>query len=195
MNAQPIKSDTRFTDYVDNHRLDSPIEEEFYHVISKYLTPKVDLYNQYPAKVSGYNFSIDFVIICGNLRIGIECDGKAYHNVEKDEWRDKSILNANLLDVIIRFRGTDIVFRIHDALYAMSQWYPEVFSQRGLDNITVLATPTARDTRLHDNAAKYFYPDEFDMYKRELELGEYIDDKLADGFGILSLYRKRKGDR
>lgn len=48
-------------------------------------------------------------------RIGIECDGKKFHNASRDEWRDAMILGGEHLDVIYRLRGSDINFYIEDA--------------------------------------------------------------------------------
>lgn len=57
-------------------------------------------------------FRLDFLVSLNGLRIGVECDGKAYHSSAeqkaRDEFRDRTILEKSGLR-IIRFPCAEIV--------------------------------------------------------------------------------------
>ncbi|TGU70716.1 hypothetical protein E4633_17105 [Geomonas terrae] len=78
------------------------------------------------------------------VKIGFECDGKDFHDESRDEWRDAMILGSKGVDAIYRMRGADLYYHINDILYFISKWDPELFSQRGLLNLEVLASDAVR---------------------------------------------------
>lgn len=85
-------------------------------------------------------FRLDFVTFGQNtFRVAFECDGKDFHNEARDEWRDAMILGSGEVDIIYRFRGSDLMYHMEDIIYAVAQWEPELFSQRGMININLLA--------------------------------------------------------
>lgn len=152
----PIKPAERFSDLVERHLLASPIEEEFYRVISKYLDPKAELKNQYPIG----HYRLDFLVSVGGLKIGFECDGKNYHDKEHDEARDSAILRHENIDSIIRLRGTDIVYRLSDALLVIACWYPQLFSGRGINNILQLSSRSMEEAELNSDYVYFSYPND-----------------------------------
>jgi hypothetical protein len=156
----------------------------------KYINPSACIKNQYPAKVRGYQFAIDFMITVGSHKIGIECDGRQFHSVEKDEWRDKLILGAGIVDSMVRLRGTDINFRLPDALYVMAVWYPGLFSGRGVDNIEKLTTSTAKRTDIYMLGAHFKYRTDIAMIGDDEEIDDPIDDEFSEGFGDLFITRR-----
>lgn len=182
--ALPFAAHDGFKDLVDLSLLSSPIEKEFYRVISKYLHDEVALQNQFPVKTTRGNFLIDFVVTVGSLKIGFECDGKAYHDAEKDEQRDDAILSSGAVHSIVRCRGTDIVFRMDDVLFAIADWYPNIFSERGSGNVVQLASDIARNTEIG-------YEEAYFVYRRDSEIG-IDEDELSNGFGNLYVLRKNR---
>lgn len=51
---------------------------------------------------------------------------------------------GNHVDVIYRFRGSDITYYIEDLLYILSKLEPDLFSLRGKINLSTLSTQEAR---------------------------------------------------
>lgn len=127
---------------------DSPIEDRFaYHAV-KYLSPSLDFEPQHRVPTQWGQFSLDFAARCGNKTIGIECDGRDYHqgdDAERDDWRDAIILGASHVDAMYRLRGSDIVRHPSDLLYMMSRVDPRFFSDRGRQCLKKLASPAAED--------------------------------------------------
>jgi len=129
-----------------NPPYDSPIEEIFACEFVKYANKSVDLIAQYNTPTICGNFIIDFIAILENGRtIGIECDGKEFHDQGRDEWRDAMILGDTKVDSIYRFRGQDIFHKIHDCFYLMLKIDPALFSERGAINIYARASDLIKD--------------------------------------------------
>jgi hypothetical protein len=163
-----------------NPPYDSPLEDDFAYHITKYLDPTIRLTPQYEVKTICGTFRLDFVAEAAGRKIGFECDGKDFHDVSRDEWRDAMILGSKSIDAIYRMRGSDIYYHINDILHFISRWNPELFSQRGLLNLQTLASDAVR--RNSEEYSKCFafiryLEDEnqvpIDMIVRKL----YIDEK------------------
>lgn len=118
---------------------ESPIEDLFALNIVKYLEESVQFQKQVDCRTVCGNFRIDFVCLAGK-GIGIECDGKDYHDEDRDEWRDAMILGDHCVDTIYRFRGQDLNYHMEDVLWIFSQYEPWLFSERGRCNLDLLAS-------------------------------------------------------
>ena len=128
-----------------NPPYDSPIEDILAYHIVKYLDQRVSFIPQVEVKTICGIFRVDFMVYGVNgEKIGFECDGKEFHEEGHDEWRDAMILGADKADTMYRLRGSDITYHINDVLYALSQWSPTIFSQRGYINLGLLASDKAR---------------------------------------------------
>ena len=137
---------------------DSPIEDKFaYHYI-KYASDDVDMVAQFEALTLCGRFIIDFVLLASNgKRIGIECDGREFHDESRDEWRDAMIIGEGHVDVIYRLRGCDITYCIEDILYLMAILEPCLFSTRAIENLKVLASAEIQEiSKDHCNDFYYF---------------------------------------
>lgn len=124
---------------------DSPLEDEFARNVDKYVGDSVQLETQVPVRTLCGLFFIDFVARKGDLSVAFECDGEAFHDYSRDAWRDSLILGDGAVDVIYRFRGTDLFRRMEDCLYVVSQYNPSLFGQRGSTNLKTLSSPEVRD--------------------------------------------------
>jgi hypothetical protein len=124
---------------------DSPIEDLLAYNIVKYLDSSVSLLEQYEVSTICGNFRLDFVVQQNNLKYAIECDGRDYHKLQRDEWRDAMILGSGALQYIYRLRGTDLYKHIDDCIYLISQNHPYLFSDRGLINLEVLASEESKE--------------------------------------------------
>lgn len=87
-------------------KFDSPIEEKFYYTAKEM---GLELINKYRVG----NYILDFAIKMKNGQVlGLECDGKAYHLKEteqfnRDYYRSRWILKNHGI-VIVRFTGSQI---------------------------------------------------------------------------------------
>lgn len=84
----------------------------------------VPLYPQYPACGYFIDFANPF------LKIGVECDGKAFHNKEKDDLRDKKLG----LDgwTIYRLTGTECMRNYHFEFYVDGEEFDDNKFERWL---------------------------------------------------------------
>jgi hypothetical protein len=132
---------------------DSPIEDQFAYNVVKYLKKEVIFIPQYEVRTFCATYRLDFFLSCENTTIGIECDGSKYHDRHKDLIRDVLILGSGTVDTIFRINGRNIYYNLNDCLWLISYFRPQVFSTRGLTNIEVLASHTAKS---HENISSPF---------------------------------------
>ena len=127
---------------------DSPIEEKFAWNVVKYLLSTVQLMPQYTVETLCGLFRLDFVLESQDGRkIGIECDGKEFHDEYRDEWGDSMILGDSDIYAIFRFRGCDIKHHIEDLLYITNLEEPSIFGERGRGNLVKLASDEAKSEK------------------------------------------------
>ena len=123
---------------------DSPIEELLAQNALKYLAEDCRFQKQVEVPTNWGTFRLDFLIERRGQRIGVECDGRDFHDEYRDEWRDALILGTGAVDVMYRLRGCDLVYHIEDILFLMSGADPMLFSERGQINLAKLASVEAR---------------------------------------------------
>jgi len=193
---------------------DSPIEDSFALCYVKYAAPDIDFIPQFKVNTLCGTFIVDFALIGqSGYRIGVECDGKDFHEESRDEWRDAMILGENHIDAIYRVRGCDIQHHIEDVLFLLAELEPNLFDARAVLNLSVLASPEVKELpRAHwIDQYKFHYRNESDIgffklearrcvvpatqrrfwqtaYRYALSMG---GGKLDD---VISSYRKRQGD-
>jgi len=139
---------------------DSPIEDRFALHYVKYASEEVDMAPQFEVATLCGHFIIDFVLTTSEgYRVGIECDGREYHDQSRDEWRDAMILGESHVDAIYRLRGSDITYYIEDILYLMAVLDPHLFSDRATENLKVLASTEIRQfPKRHSKDRYHFIP-------------------------------------
>ena len=157
-----------------------PLEDEFAWHLVKYLSPVSGLLYQERIATPGGAFWVDFVIEHGSApgpvrRIGFECgdledasrDGE--HDSENDRLRDALLVGTGALDVLYRFRGQDLLHRLHDALLIAAKWDGDLFSHRGRINLGTLASPeaSAADPRPHQALLRLAYDQSEDLDAHE----------------------------
>ncbi len=124
---------------------ESPIEDLFAYNVVKYLAEGIELIPQVPVQTICGRFVLDFVLrLPGVGKIGIECDGRDFHDESRDEWRDAMILGAGSVDAIYRLRGCDIHHHIEDLLFLLSRLEPWVMPEWRIKYLEVLATPEVK---------------------------------------------------
>jgi hypothetical protein len=123
---------------------DSPLEELLFDQLSKQLPRGAPLENQVDVETICGPFRLDFMATVQNRRIGIECDGKEFHDQYRDEWRDAMILGDRRADEIIRFRGCDLTYHLEDCVFLLSKIQPLLFTERHALVVRRLASENAR---------------------------------------------------
>jgi len=119
---------------------DSPIENDFAYQIVKYLKNNVQFEKQVSVDTKCGCFRLDFTASHLGRCIGLECDGKEFHCSTRDTWRDALLLKTGVIEVIYRFPGKDLAHNINDCLFILSACEPQLFSERGLENLKILAS-------------------------------------------------------
>lgn len=129
---------------------ESPLEKDFSRHVVKYLADEVVVEPQVWVCTNVGRFRVDFVLSFDGRRVGIECDGRAYHDETRDRTRDFAILETGALDVVYRVRGQDAFWRIEDVLFLLAELEPEFFSEKGVDRLRWQASRRARDHAVFD---------------------------------------------
>ena len=78
---------------------ESPIEELFAWAAEKCFHPEVAFEKQVEIPTVCGTFHLDF-LATRRQRIAFECDGREFHDCERDEWRDALILGTQKVDRI-----------------------------------------------------------------------------------------------
>ncbi len=167
----------------------SAIEEAFLWDFDKVANDKVSIERQYECDVGFTAYYLDFFVQDDSLgfKLGIECDGKEFHTIEKDSNRDAAILDSGFVDQIVRLPGKVLWYRIHDLLDMISLVHPWLFSDRGLINVR---------TRSAQIDWRYDYREVFKRGIYTAQVREYrkpnpdtcIDDRPARDFTPSSIY-------
>jgi hypothetical protein len=160
---QDMRLDCVNTDTFDIESVESELERIFAENLPKYLSDDAQFMAQVDVNTICGKFRLDFVVQCNGQKYAFECDGKEFHNESRDEWRDAMILGAGAVDFIYRLRGSDLYYHTEDCLYVISKWNPSIFSQRGLINLTTLASEEARhwhDSTDDNTIARISYRDD-----------------------------------
>jgi len=144
---------------------DSPIEDIFAWHCQKYLQQGVGLDSQVEFKTHHGVFRVDFVLVTENTnRVGVECDGRDFHEPFRDEFRDAILLGEGHLGTLYHFRGCDITYYPEDCIWLMSTLDPDLFSERGrpqlsylhrLEIVSVLSSPESYVLRSLPGEPKY----------------------------------------
>jgi len=139
---------------------ESPLEQLFQLLLTKYLHPKAMLVPQAPLKTQRGKFRADFLLTTATgVRLVLECDGKDYHDELRDGFRDAFTLASKCADYVYRFPGSVINLKIWHALFALYYQQPGVFSEYGEQEIRTRCRHLADPEVLLD-CARFAHPPE-----------------------------------
>lgn len=158
---------------------ESPIEFELLHMLEKVISPDVRIRRQQVVDVGFTEYRLDFILErpANGRAIGLECDGKDFHDPVKDSFRDRQIIKTGRVSKIYRLRGRDINFRLADTLDLLGKLEPWVFSERGRTNLDVLAHREHLRDDLWGASQSGYFP--FAAVRRYAEYGEW-DNTFPD---------------
>ena len=150
---------------------ESPLERDFAWNAVKYLERTAILKPQHWVSAEGRNYRMDFMLSARDGRlVGIECDGRGYHlNRERDDMRDRAILEAGELHAIYRLRGQDVFWLIEDVFYLLHLYEPQLFSERGARNLNHLASESAKNANHYGPLVIAEYQDEENGFSYDLQ--------------------------
>ena len=97
----------------------------------KYLSSDVKVSKQVEVQTQHGQFRLDFVLYSINEKIAVECDGRDFHDVFRDEFRDAILLGEEHISTIYHFRGCDLTYHPDDCIWLMSFIDSGFFSKRG----------------------------------------------------------------
>lgn len=155
---------------------ESPIERLFLEEVVKYLETGTEIGQQIEYSTKIGNFRVDFLIRKGKLEYVVELDGKEFHNVSYDIWRDSFLLGENKVKSIIRIKGKDIIYSLNECLYFLSKIFPDSFSERGKLNLSTIIefeNKAIIDKNIQNNKSECI--DKFYLEKVEFEFEEIIN--------------------
>lgn len=112
-------------------KCESPIEHDFLHCFYKVNAEDVSIESQVYCQTRAGSFRLDFVIAKGRRRIGVECDGKNFHDKKRDRLRDDAVLETGFVDTIYRVPGRSLWFFTYEVLDLLQGAEPSLFSERG----------------------------------------------------------------
>lgn len=162
---------------------DSPIDDLFAQHFLRYAAAGISFEPKYPAHTLCGIFVVDFLIADGNgRRIGIECDGREFHDLSRDEWRDGMILGEEHLDAIYRFRGQDLHHAWEDVMYFLCSMEPTVFACNAPRNLQVLSSEEVRKSMQ-------------DLHREFYSFGSPRDSESFCNFHAFARRRDSPGDR
>jgi len=127
------------SEFDDLEPFESPIEEELCRVLLKYLGADTKVSNQVEFETPNGKYRVDFLLQCGDRKVVLEANGKEFHNDIIDIYRGAFILGFSDVQSVFYIRGCDITYSLPTVLYAISQFEPYLFSERGLKSLDALS--------------------------------------------------------
>lgn len=157
---------------------ESPIEDIFEERFLPSLEHNnVTFRRQHQIKTICGQFRIDFSLYHEDINLGIECDGKDYHDEEYDRWRDALILGSGKIKDIVRIDGSQIHRNVYCCIYQIKMMYPYLFSLNGQKRISSLAINEIRN-QLYDQ--RYFASRRWDVSPCEIEHIEKSINEISE---------------
>ncbi len=188
---------------------ESPLEE----FLEEKLLPLLDLktvsfQRQFKVSTTGGKFRLDYALKCNSVYLGLECDGKEFHDTEHDLWRDALIIGDTEITDIIRITGSQIYRNVYCCIYLIMRIYPQLFIRNERKRVSSLAVEELRDwlsgkKERHGDIADFSYErdDEVsdmprEVSEKDIEGSAYITrrkSQLSQLAPLIAFARKNKG--
>lgn len=174
----------------------SPIEEQFIWEFEKVVSERCSISREVEAQTPIGLFRLDFVVEDDKGRkIGVECDGKEFHNSEKDVRRDAAIVSTGIVDKIYRLRGKDICWHIYEAIELLGWCEPWILSDRGKINLDARTLPESHRIQEKGDYVVFFPHAAIRLYDRTLDGHEdedYEDEEVYPRRPIVIVWTQRE---
>lgn len=171
---------------------ESPIEEGFARQAAYLWADKTRVYKQFPVSTRYGLFRLDFALEVHSWRVGIECDGKEFHDRERDTYRDAAILGSRAVDEILRFRGVDLYRCPDDCLCILSRVNDHLFRHEGLRRLDRNASYGARSVEFNrESEVIEFTGSYFDFEGNEREHEQEVLWRCWSARGMPTVWQQR----
>jgi len=113
-------------------KIESPLEERFAVLLdtSRAANLRSECQVEVPTRYGRFRLDVLLTSAWGR-KVGVELDGRAYHDGLYDTFRDAAILGTGPVARIIRIRGKDLHRHPQQVMYLLSQMEPWCVSDRG----------------------------------------------------------------
>lgn len=127
-----IKGEIRVGHHYD--KCDSPLERTFQHYLLKFAHELTKIHRQFKVTCGSKIYRLDFALERNGRIVGIECDGKEFHDINQDSERDKAIISTGLVNRIIRLPGKDIHHCRWEVILILNAIEPSFWNDRISNN-------------------------------------------------------------
>jgi len=124
---------------------ESPIEDRFERGLRPFLHPRSDLRRQVEIFTRSGRFRVDYFVECNGRRVVFECDGRDFHDGERDDVRDALILETPCADVIYRLPGVGITYYLLDCIALLSRMEPSLFRDTARSELEIDMSSACRN--------------------------------------------------
>jgi hypothetical protein len=119
------------------------LKDEWLWQMAKYIDPQANLLQQVPVFTQSGLYSVDWVLQNEKQRIGFMLS--ATENQQITAQRAQAIAQESDFDAVYVLRAQDVYYHTDDLLYLFSRVHPRLFSERGRNNLHILATPEVQE--------------------------------------------------
>ena len=112
----------------------SDLAASFKWLLQRFLHSDAGIQEQVGVRAFGRRWTIDFVIECSNLRIGICIDEDTFQG-EEDLSRDVVLADLGVVDVLYRLNARDLRLRMVDCLFVVLSWHPALIEATRADEL------------------------------------------------------------
>lgn len=119
------------------------LRDEWLWQLAKYIHPQSHLTQQVPVFTENGIYGLDWVLENEKQKIGFMMTDAKQAQVFAQ--RAQAIVEESDFDAVYLLRAQDIYWHCDDLLYLFSRIHPRLFSERGRNNLQVLATPEVQE--------------------------------------------------
>ncbi|QJE95993.1 hypothetical protein [Luteolibacter luteus] len=161
-------------------KCDSPIEDEFYWEFRKVVNPEVNVSRQVEIRTGLGLFRPDFVMEwpAGGRKIAVECDGKEFHEAERDARRDSAIVATRAIERVYRLKGADICWHPFEVIDLLGLCEPWLLSERGRLNLSARTLPISQRRESLRDWSMFFSGEAWRAYDSPNDSGDQVSEGL-----------------
>ena len=115
---------------ISDWRSDEELYARLTWLFKRYLHRDVGIQEKVGVRAFGRRWEVDYVFESANQRVGIciEETGSSVKNLHEDV----ILADLGVVDVLYRFKSTDLQLRMVDCLYVLLGWHPSLFNAESL---------------------------------------------------------------
>jgi very-short-patch-repair endonuclease len=154
---------------------ESPLESMFWHFMEKTKTEAWD--DIKPQCKTGHR-RLDAMLVADGIKIDLELDGKAWHDLEKDAVRDAELLTSGAVDEVIRIEAPAMLYYQYATMLSLSCWHGAFYVRPPAGCMTWhewIETKT-----IHLESEQFYHNEDFDDWcENSAEVSLVVSDRLG----------------